>query len=404
VQAVAQTFTVLHTFDGVNYANGSAPVGALAMDGNGVLYGVTAQGGAYGQCDDGEEYGCGTVYSLTPPASPGGAWTETVLWSFGATASDGSDPNGIVMGRNGVLYGTTTFGGQPIGGGCCGTVFSLTPPSSPGGAWTEAIIWLFPADGVSAYPSGLAIGSKGALYGANASGGPRYHGDLYSLDPPASPGGAWRHTELWAAREDRDGLEPEAGVVIGSGGEIYATAFGGGSGNSGIVFSLTPPAAPGAGWTQTVLYNFPEGTGWHPTALSLGAGGVLYGTTILNAPPSKQGGTIFSLAPPASQGEPWTETTLWEFPTIKGEGGTSDQPEGSLLIQPQTGALFGATGDYNSPGVLFELVPPSSEGSGWTEQVLPPKNTLELPMLGLGVPGALYGTDAGTNIVWSLTR
>jgi hypothetical protein len=53
--------------------------------------------------------------------------------------------------------------------------------------------------------------------------------------------------------------------------------------------------------------------------------------------------------------------------------------------------------------VLFELVPPSSEGSGWTEQTLPPKNTLDLPTLGLESVGALYGTDSGTNIVWSLT-
>jgi hypothetical protein len=118
MQADAQTFTVLYTFDTVNDANGSEPVGTLAMDGNGVLYGVTAQGGAYTNCFDGPGSACGTVYSLTPPASPGGAWTETVLWSFGASAIDGSTPNGIVIGRDGVLYGTTTYGGQAVGGGC----------------------------------------------------------------------------------------------------------------------------------------------------------------------------------------------------------------------------------------------------------------------------------------------
>jgi uncharacterized repeat protein (TIGR03803 family) len=399
VKAVAQTFTVLYTFDSVNYANGFGPVGTLAMDGNGVLYGVTSFGGAYTNCFDGPSSGCGTVYSLSPPASSGGAWTQTVLWSFGASASNGADPNGVLMGAGGVLYGTTTFGGQAG----CGAVFSLKPPSTAGGAWTETIIWAFPATDGVVYPSGLALGGNGALYGADADGGPGHHGDIYSLNPPSSPGGTWKHTELWVAGSDRDGLGPEAGVVLGSGGEIYATAYGGGTGASGIVFSLTPPAAPGARWTETILYNFPEGTGWHPMALSLGPGGVLYGTTDLLAPPSKQGGTIFSLTPPASQGGQWTETTLWQFPTINRIGGSSDEPYGPLLIQPQTGALFGATGNGYSAGVLFELAPPSSEGSGWSLQVLPPKNTLELPTLGLGAPGALYGTDSETNIVWSLT-
>jgi hypothetical protein len=188
------------------------------------------------------------------------------------------------IGRDGVLYGTTTYGGQAVGGGCCGTVFSLKPPGTSGGTWTEEIIWLFPANDGVVYPSGLAIGSNGAIYGTDTNGGPRHHGDVYALDPPSSPGGAWRHTELWVAGIDRDGLGPEAGVVLGSGGELYATAYGGGTLASGIVFSLTPPAAPGAGWTETILYNFPEGTGWHPMALSLGPGRVLYGTTDLLAP------------------------------------------------------------------------------------------------------------------------
>jgi hypothetical protein len=41
LQAATQTFTVLYTFDSVNFANGSQPIGDLVMDSNGVLYGVT---------------------------------------------------------------------------------------------------------------------------------------------------------------------------------------------------------------------------------------------------------------------------------------------------------------------------------------------------------------------------
>jgi hypothetical protein len=403
VPVAAQTFTVLYTFDSVSYANGSEPVGTLAVDGNGVLYGVTAQGGAYTNCFDGPGSGCGTVYSLAPPASPGGAWTETVLWSFGAGANDGSSPNGIAIGRDGVLYGTTTYGGQAVGGGCCGTVFSLKRPSTPGGTWTEAIIWSFSANDGVVYPSGLAIDSNGALYGTDTNGGPRHHGDVYALDPPSSPGGGWRHTELWVAGSDRDGLGPEAGVAIGAGHVLYATAYGGGTGGRGLVFALAPPAQPGGLWTETVLYNFPEAATQHPMALSFGADGVLYGTTVLSHK-DMQGGTIFSLAPPASQGGSWGEATLWQFPTISRNAATSDEPAGPLLIQPQTGALFGATGSGYVPGsgTLFELVPPGSGGSEWSKLLLSPAASLWVPTVGLMSGGVIYGADAGYNTVWSV--
>jgi uncharacterized repeat protein (TIGR03803 family) len=62
-----------------------------------------------------------TVYSLAPPASPGGAWTETILHNF--TGADGANPYAdVVIGSGGVLYGTTYIGGTAN----LGTVFSLT--------------------------------------------------------------------------------------------------------------------------------------------------------------------------------------------------------------------------------------------------------------------------------------
>jgi hypothetical protein len=65
----------------------------------------------------------GTVFSLTPPASPGGAWSETVLHNF-TGGSDGSLPGaGVVIGHAGDLFGTTPEGGTSG----LGTVFTLTP-------------------------------------------------------------------------------------------------------------------------------------------------------------------------------------------------------------------------------------------------------------------------------------
>jgi uncharacterized repeat protein (TIGR03803 family) len=63
------------------------------------------------------------LFSLAPPASPGGAWTETVFWSF-TGGGDGAYPwAGVATGSNGALYGTTTSGG----GSNFGTVFSWQP-------------------------------------------------------------------------------------------------------------------------------------------------------------------------------------------------------------------------------------------------------------------------------------
>src|SRR5216684_6646421 len=64
------------------------------------------------------------------------AATETVIHTF-TGGSDGQYPEaGLAIDSNGVLYGTTSYGGLNAGG----TVFALAPPTSPGGAWTERIL------------------------------------------------------------------------------------------------------------------------------------------------------------------------------------------------------------------------------------------------------------------------
>lgn len=57
-----------------------------------------------------------------------------------------------------------------------------------------------------------------------------------------------------------DGLDPDAGVVLDSAGNIYGTTYSGGAGNCkqpvggcGTAFELSPSAS---GWTHTVLGRF----------------------------------------------------------------------------------------------------------------------------------------------------
>ena len=71
--------------------------------------------------------GCGTVFKLTPPASPGTPWTETVPYEL-SYCCDGYFPvAGLAADAGGNFYGTAVEGGNRISGSGYGTVFRVTP-------------------------------------------------------------------------------------------------------------------------------------------------------------------------------------------------------------------------------------------------------------------------------------
>jgi uncharacterized repeat protein (TIGR03803 family) len=78
-----------------------------------------------------------------------------------------------------------------------------------------------------------------------------------------------------------DGDEPSATVTIGAGGVLYGMTYYGGTGNSGTLFSLTPPSSSGGTWAHAVLYNVTGGIdGENPYGtMAISPSGVLYGTT-----------------------------------------------------------------------------------------------------------------------------
>ena len=218
---------------------GGSDAGVVIGSG-GVLYGTTALGGTGSSCSG----GCGSVFQLSPPTSPGGSWTATVLHTFIGSPSDGAGPNGLVIGKGGVLYGTTYYGGagscsSPFGPPGCGTVFSLTPPASPGGAWIKKTLHNFRgSDGANPFAS-VVIGSGGVLYGTTAYGGTSNNGTVFSLTPPAPVGGPWTEAVLYNFTGTHGSL-PEAAVAIGPNGVLYGTTVRGGSSNNGTVFALKP--------------------------------------------------------------------------------------------------------------------------------------------------------------------
>jgi hypothetical protein len=175
--------------------DGCESITSLTVGAGGVLYGTTFDGGSAAQCtvDPFLISGCGTVFKLSPPAAVGEAWTETVIYSFTGTNGDGAYPMaGVVDGKNGVLYGTTSYGGSATAGSpCtfygaagCGTVFELKPPSTPGEPWTEVILHSFSGqNGDGAWPGPLALSSSGVLYGPTRAGGTSGAGTIFAIKP-----------------------------------------------------------------------------------------------------------------------------------------------------------------------------------------------------------------------------
>jgi hypothetical protein len=171
--------TVLYSFQGGT--DGSVPEGPLAISSTGTLYGTTLTGGMPSCFMREPQPGCGTVYQLTPPATAGAAWQETVLYAFSDGTDGGYPVAGVKIRANGVLAGTTAYGGM---GAClesCGTVFQLTPPATPGGAWTETVLHSFP-DSAPAGPI-LMADPNAPLYGVTYTGGAYGYGQVFELAP-----------------------------------------------------------------------------------------------------------------------------------------------------------------------------------------------------------------------------
>jgi uncharacterized repeat protein (TIGR03803 family) len=133
--------------------DGAFPLNGVVFDTNGNLYGVSI----------GTGYEYGNVYELTPNGS--GGWTESVLYNF-MTSADGLTPVvGPIVGSGGTLYGTTQQGGPDNKG----VVYQLVPQN---GGWSETVLYNFTGGDEGSEPyGGLVLGKGGALYGTTSYGG-----------------------------------------------------------------------------------------------------------------------------------------------------------------------------------------------------------------------------------------
>ncbi|MGD0360641.1 MAG: choice-of-anchor tandem repeat GloVer-containing protein [Bryobacteraceae bacterium] len=345
------TETAIYTFTGG--AGGTIPNPGLTMDGQGNLYGSAMGGTPTAVCST----GCGVVFQLTPPSSEsGGGWTENVLYAFTGAADGGGAYGALAIDKNGALYGAAPGGGAPCSGQGCGVVFRLTPPGA-GGAWSYRVLYSFQGGTDATNPmNGVILGKDGALYGATERGGPAGDGAVFQLKPPKSAGGAWSEELLYgfAYADPANGYYPSTNLVSGPNGTLYGGTSDGGDLSCapyaglgcGVVYSLTPPTAAGGAWTYAVIEAFDGSQGYVPLLLVALNGGELLGLTESGP---KGNGSIFALKPPTAGGGFWSQTTVWNF--------TVDTPDS--LIE-SGGKLYGTTRAYYqrqpSMGRVFQAV------------------------------------------------
>jgi hypothetical protein len=227
-------------------------------------------------------YDAGTVFALSPPAKSEGSWTEEVLLSFKSSFGTFPNPNGLVLDAAGAVYGFTNIG-APM-------AFQLTPPVGGKGAWTETILYDFNNYDGGTYPWGsLILDGAGALYGVANQDGQYGYGNVFKLTPPTVPGGVWTENVLYSFMGGSDGAYPASTLIFDSTGSLYGTTQIGGNlcqlPGCGTAFKLIPPATQGGAWTEQVLHSFVAGAdGAFPEAPVFILGSTVYGTT-------SQGGT-----------------------------------------------------------------------------------------------------------------
>jgi len=247
--AEAQTYSILYNFSGA--CGGNFALGGATLDQSGRIYGTTYSGGAYGG---------GAVYRL---AHEGEGWICSPVYNFGSQNHDGSNPTaGVVIGPDGLLYGTTTEGGSGYG-----TVFRLQPrPNSCAGAmcpWNETILYAFGNGADGGYPGygKLTFDSAGNIYGTTNGGGSRGYGVVFKL---TRSGSGWTESVIWDFANG-GGDSPLSGVIFDNAGNLYGTT-------PQAVYELSPTQS---GWIETTLSTTVGGAG----GLIWDANGNLFGIT-----------------------------------------------------------------------------------------------------------------------------
>jgi uncharacterized repeat protein (TIGR03803 family) len=381
--------STLASFAGTNGAN---PYASLVQASDGNFYGTTYYGGSIGD---------GTVFRITPRG------TLTTLCSFDPSTAIGGYPYaGLVEGTDGNLYGANSFGGTTncVGSifkislaGSASTFFSFDGTSNGGfprstlvqgrdgylyGSTSWKGIFKLSLDGkftpLAAFTNSMQISplvqaTNGRFYGTTYSGGDSDKGSVFEM----TPAGGLTTLVSFAVT---NGANPYAGLSQGSDGVLYGTTEGGGLDGNGTLFKISTNGA------LTTLYAFYDPDGGYPEGtLTEGSDGNFYGTTASGG--SHGHGTLFRITPAGQF------TRLADF-----DGNTIDSP--SAIVQGKDGSFYGVSpsGGSHGSGEFFRAT---------IDGTLTPLLSFDTPTTG-GWPsglavcedGSFYGTSAYSTNRW----
>jgi uncharacterized repeat protein (TIGR03803 family) len=261
----------------------------------------------------------------------------SVLHAFGPTLSDGQYPyGGLIQASDGNLYGTT-FGGGYAFHGYLGTVFKLDLDGTG-----YVVLYDFGTGiGTGNNPTaGLVQATNGVLYGTTSTGVP----NIFEIETSGSN---------FSVASSPNVSTLTSPVAIGRDGMLYGESSGSGAGPetgyTGILFKVNPD-----GTDFTALHNFTGPDGTTPSAgLLQGADGSFYGIAVSGG--SNNVGTVFQVA---------SDGSSFSVLHVFGGGGDGQNPYGALL-QGLNGRLYGTTGfgGASNMGTIFEL---TTNGTGYT--------------------------------------
>jgi uncharacterized repeat protein (TIGR03803 family) len=248
-------FTVVYRFCSKKYcADGFQPVSVIFKDG--VLYGTTAAGGSKGG---------GTVFTIDASG------TLKILHNFcgNSSCTDGITPGALILGKDGVFYGTAAAGGKYNGG----TVFKVTTAgvlTTLHSFCTEKAC----ADGTVPTVK-LVQGDDRNFYGVTTGGGANAAGTAFQI----TPAGDWKLLHSFCnSNFCYDGSTPVDGLTLAKDGSFYGVASAGGHFYNGVLFHLTTAGEYSVAYQFCATRGCFDGSG--PSAApTLGSDGNLYGVT-----------------------------------------------------------------------------------------------------------------------------
>ena len=205
---------------------------------SGTVYGTTSAGGGTGCSLGFNENGCGTIFALPSQHA------ETPLYRFrgkGETGGKhGSYPQSTLILVDGKLYGTASGGGvkgSVCNGTGCGAIFRIDPS---GGGYRVLHKFTGGTDGSNPFAGLVEV--NGMLYGTTTTGGDRNDGTVFKI---SLSGRRYEVLHSFEGHAAGDGSTPESALIQMNGALYGTTSMGGTSPNCstngcGTIFKINP--------------------------------------------------------------------------------------------------------------------------------------------------------------------